>query len=69
MQGGHDVIIILSIKNEMAAVKKSRFYAFSVLFLFLIFNFFFFFFYLYIPSFRVWGFTNDCKFCISVNKY
>ena len=56
-QAGHKVIIILPIKSKIAAAKKQ-----------------------YFLSFLYWtessptiilspGFTNDYKFCISVNKY
>ena len=57
----------LPIKNKMAATKKQCFFFF----------FFFFFFFcvfciepsLHLPSFKVRGFTNNYKFCISVDKY
>ena len=56
-QGGYQIIIILPIKNKMAAAKKRYFLRFP---------------YLTEsspPSSKVRGFTNDHKFGISVSTY
>ena len=56
-QGGYQVIIILPIKNKMAAAKKQCFFAIFV------FN------RVFTSVIQSPRFTNDYKFSISVNTY
>ena len=56
-QGGYQVIIILSIKSNMAAAKKQCFFASSV------------FHWVFTSVIQSPRFTNDYKFDISVSTY